>query len=367
MFEGLDRLIPLDLNQFGTYSPCKSAEVIARKLGLSPHQIIKLDANENPYGCSLRVSRALANQANFSVYPDALQTEIRGLIAGYAGCAPENIVAGNGSDEIIDLLLRLFVAPSDEVIVPVPTFDMYRFGTEICRGRTVEVLRSADFYVDVAAIKAAITSRTKLIFVTNPNNPTGTLTPREDILEIVDTGLPVVVDEAYFEFSQMSVAEEVFKRANLIVLRTFSKWAGLAGLRIGYGIMPPKLAGYLLKIRPPYSINVAAEVAVRESLLDIENLVSNILKINQERPRLFARLRELSYLKPLPSRANFVLCEVLQGKAEALQRELENRGILIRYYNNRLLRNFIRISVGKPADTEAIFEALREIGEKIDG
>jgi histidinol-phosphate aminotransferase len=364
MPDSIDRLLQIDLTRFGTYSPCKSPEVLARRLGMRAEEIIKLDANENPYGCSPKVQRALANYGHLHIYPDAAQSELREYIAGYTEVSPEHIVAGNGSDELIDLLLRLFVAPGDEVITLVPTFDMYRFCTEVCRGKTVEVLRGPDFQVDVAAVKAAITPRTRLIFVTNPNNPTGTLTPREDILALLDTGLPVVVDEAYFEFSQMTVGSEVIARENLIVLRTFSKWAGLAGLRVGYGIFPKNVAGYLMKIKPPYNVNVAAEVAVRESIRDTGYLVGSLMKIKEERPRMFEALSSVNYLKPIPSRGNFILCEVLKGKASLIQQELEDRGILIRYYNTPLLRNYIRISVGKPEHTGALVNALQEIGER---
>jgi histidinol-phosphate aminotransferase len=363
----IDKMIQIDLKRFGEYSPCKDIQVMAQKLGVSPQQIVKLDANENPYGCSPRVQWALANSTHFSVYPDAAQSELRKQIAGYAGASPENIVAGSGSDELIDLLLRLLIAPGDEAITVAPTFDMYRFCTEVCRGNTVQVLRTADFRVDVAAVKSAITRKTRIIFVANPNNPTGTLTAKEDLMELADTGLPLVVDEAYYEFSQMTVAGEVFKRENLIVLRTFSKWAGLAGLRVGYGIFPAKIAGYLMKVKPPYNVNTAASIAVRESLNDIGYLADRVTKINEERQRLFDKLLAINYLRPLPSKANFVLCEVVRGKAGQLQQELEGRGILIRYYNTELLRNFIRVSVGRPDQTDAAINALQEIGEKMNG
>ena len=151
----------------------------------------------------------------------------------------ERIVAGHGSNTLIDLIVRLFVGPGDEVINCVPTFDMYRFSTEICGGTVVNVNRDDNFAVDVKAIKAAINRKTKLIFLATPNNPTGNIVPRQDILEIIDTGVPVVVDEAYYEFSGETVMPLVEQYQNLMVLRSFSKWAGLAGLRVGYGVFPP--------------------------------------------------------------------------------------------------------------------------------
>jgi histidinol-phosphate aminotransferase len=367
MTEGIEKYVRLDMSRFGAYSACKSPDVIARKLGIPEKDIIKLDANENPYGCSPKVRAALADYPYFNIYPDSAQTELLEEIAAYVGLDKEFIVAGNGSDELIDLLLRLLVSPGEEVITTVPTFDMYRFCTQVCCGKVVEVVRKKDFGVDVAAIKAAVTPKTRLIFITNPNNPTGTVTSEKEILELVLIGLPLVVDEAYYEFCGQTAVTLVPKYPNLMVLRTFSKWAGLAGLRVGYGIFPRNLAEILMKVKPPYSVNLAASVAVRESLKDRDYLLGTVAKMKEERERLFSLLKGVDYLKPIPSRANFVLCEVIRGNAYDIQDALEKRGILVRYYNNSLLKNYIRISVGKPRQTDRIIKALNEIGEKING
>jgi histidinol-phosphate aminotransferase len=367
MTESIEKFIRIDMKRFGAYSACKSPDVIARKLGIPEEEIIKLDANENPYGCSPKVKKALANYPYFNIYPDAAQTDLREHLAQYTGFHPEQIVAGNGSDELIDLLLRLLVAPGDEVITTVPTFDMYRFSTQVCCGKVVEVIRRKDFTVDVPAIKAAITPRTRLIFVTNPNNPTGTLVPEKDVRELIEIGLPLVIDEAYFEFSEQTAAPLVCQYTNLMVLRTFSKWAGLAGLRIGYGFFPENIADILIKIKPPYNINLAAQVAAIESIKDADYLLGTVQKIIQERGRLWEKLQSLDFLRPIPSKANFILCEIVRGKATYLQDELEKQGILVRYYNTPLLCNYIRISVGKPEQTDKIIKALQELGEKING
>jgi len=367
MTDGIEKYIRIDMSRFGAYSACKSPDVIARKLGIPEDEIIKLDANENPYGCSPKVRSALEKYPYFHIYPDSAQTELLEGISKYVRLGKEYIVAGNGSDELIDLLLRLLVSPGEEVITTVPTFDMYRFCTQVCCGKVVEVIRRKDFGVDVRAIKAAITPKTRLIFITNPNNPTGTVTPEKDILELVETGLPLVVDEAYYEFCGQTAASLVPKFTNLIVLRTFSKWAGLAGLRVGYGIFPPDIAQILMKIKPPYSVNLAASVAVRESLKDRAYLLGTVAKMKEERIRLFEMLKGVDYLKPVPSQANFILCEVVKGKASDIQDDLEKQGILVRHYNNPLLKNYIRISVGKPQHTDRIIKALKEIGEKING
>jgi histidinol-phosphate aminotransferase len=367
MTDAIEKLVRIDMSRFGVYSSAKSPDVIARKLGIPEKDIIKLDANENPYGCSPKVKEALARYSYFNIYPDAAQTELRELLSQYVGLDKEFIVAGNGSDELIDLLLRIFIAPGDEVIVAVPTFDMYRFCTEVCRGKVVNVLRKRNFEVDVEAVRAAVRPKTRLIFITSPNNPTGTIIAQEDILKLVEIGLPLVIDEAYFEFSGQTVASLVQQYQNVMVLRTFSKWAGLAGLRLGYGIFPLKIADILMKVKPPYSINMAALVAARESFKDGDYLFGTVRKMIEERGRLFDKLEKLDFLKPIPSRANFILCEVIRGNANYLQDELEKRGILVRYYNTALLKNYIRISAGKPEQTDKIIEALRELGEKLNG
>jgi histidinol-phosphate aminotransferase len=296
--------------------------------------IVKLDANENLYGCSPKVNEALGDYPYFNIYPDANQTEIRRLLAGYTGVSAEHIIVSNGSDELIGLIIRLLLEPGDEVINCVPTFDMFRFGTILCNGKLVEVPRDEDYRVDVKAVKKAITKKTKLILLANPNNPTGTPTPQKDVLELIETGVPVLADEAYVEFSGETVTPFVTKYDNLMVLRTFSKWAGLAGLRVGYGIMHPK----------------------------IDYLMGKVKAIVAERERLFDELNELDWLKPFPSKANFVFCHVLNGKAAQIQQALEERGILIRYFDIPRLQNSLRISVGRPEHTDALIKALKEVG-----
>jgi histidinol-phosphate aminotransferase len=358
---GIERLIRSDLVAFGGYVPGKSPETVAKQVAVPVEGIIKLDANENPYGCSPRVKQALGSYLNFNIYPDAEQTELRSLLQGYTGVGAEHIVAGNGSDQLIDLILRLFIGPGDEVINCAPTFDMFRFSTALCNGKLVEVLRDENYRVDVSAVKKAIGKKTKMIVLANPNNPTATPIPKQDLLEIVDTGVPVLADEAYVEFSGETVTPLVPRYKNLMVLRTFSKWAGLAGLRIGYGIFPPKIAGYLLKIKNPYSVNVAAQVAVRESLKDLDYLRGRVKSIIAERERLAGELKKLKWLELFPSQANFIFCHVMSGKASQIQQELQERGILIRYFDLPLLRNSLRISIGKPEHTDALIKALKEV------
>ena len=364
---GMEKLIRSNLSAFAGYSASTSPDTLKGRVEVPVESIIKLDANENPYGCSPRVTEALASYPYFNIYPDNGQAELREMLAGYTGVGAERIVASGGSNQLIDLIVRLFVGPGDEVVNCVPTFDVYRFSTEIGGGRVVDVSRDEDFAVNVGAVKAAVSQNTRLIFLANPNSPTGNITPQRDILEIVDTGLPVVVDEAYCEFSGETVAPLTGQHQNLMVLRTFSKWAGLAGLRIGYGIFPPKIAGYLMAIKMPYNVNVAAHVAVRESLKDIDYLRDKVKSIVAERERLFAELKKIKFLKPFPSQANFILCSVLKGTARELHQKLQNKGILVRYFDKAFVQNCIRISVGKPEHTDALIKALKELGGETGG
>ena len=360
--DSIEKFIRPDLASFGGYSAATSPETLAGKVEVPVENIIKLDANENPYGCSPGVGRALAACPDFNIYPDNGQAVLRKLLAGYTGIDARYIVAGNGSNQLIDLVLRILIHNGDEVITCTPTFGIYSFSTELCGGTLIEVPRDKDFNVDLDTVKAAITKKTKIICLVNPNNPTGTLMPRQDIMEIVATGIPVLIDEAYYEFSGQTIAPLVGQYQNLMVLRTFSKWAGLAGLRVGYGLFPPLIADYLMRSKIPYNINVAALVAVRESLKDIDYLMNTVKKIVTEKNRLFNELKKLQWLKPFPSKANFILCEVLTGNAKELWQKLQNKGILVRYFEQPRLKSFIRFSVGKPEHTDTLINALREIG-----
>lgn len=359
---GIEKFIRPDLTNFGGYSAHTSPDTLKDKIDIPVEKIIKLDANENVYGCSPKVGEALSRYPYLNVYPDDEQTVLRKLLEGYTGINMKHIMAGSGSNQIIDLILRLFINPGDEVINCVPTFAIYAFSTELCGGKLVEVPRKEDFTINVGVIKAAINEKTKIIFLANPNSPTGTIIPRQDIIEILETGIPVVIDEAYYEFSEQTVAPLIFKYDNLMILRSFSKWAGLAGLRAGYGFFPPTIAKYLLKTKIPYNVNVAALVAVQESLKDIKYLQKNVKAIINERSRLFNELEKIEWLKPYPSQANFIFCLVLKGKAKELRQKLQDIGILVRYYEEPELQNFIRISVGKPEHTDILIKALKELG-----
>ncbi|MBN1643696.1 MAG: histidinol-phosphate transaminase [Dehalococcoidales bacterium] len=359
---GIEKLIKKDLLAFGGYSAATSPETLEGKIDVATRDIIKLDANENPYGCSPRVNKALSQFQQFNIYPDDGQEKLRKLLAGYAGIDAKYIVAGSGSNQLIDLLIRLLVNKGDEVINCTPTFGIYSFSTKLCGGTLVEIPRDENFNIDIAKVKSAAGKKTKIIFIANPNNPTGNLTPRKDIIELLETGVPVVVDEAYYEFSGQTVVPLMKKYDNLIILRTFSKWAGLAGLRIGYGLFPPEIADFILRIKIPYNVNAAAIAAVAESFKDTDYLIDSVKKLIAERKRLFTRLQKIDWLKVYPSQSNFILCRVEGIDARELYKKLQAKGILVRYFDQNRIKDCIRISVGKPEHTDAVIKALREIG-----
>jgi histidinol-phosphate aminotransferase len=336
-------------------------EQLAEELGIPLEEIVKLDANENPYGPSPRLRSALASFDRYHIYPDAQQRAIRRWISHYVGLSPDHIMAGNGADELIDLLMKAFLDPGDELLDFPPSFGMYAFNAQQYDARVVVIDRDTRFEVDPRQAEAALTPRTKIVMLTSPNNPTGNLLPPDTIEALLQTGRLVVVDEAYVEFASGSVASWVPRYDNLVVLRTFSKWAGLAGLRIGYAILPPNVSRHLWELKPPFNINQAAVVAVRESLDDREYLLQNCRKIVNERERLSARLGELGFLKPYPSEANFILCDVVGRNAREVTVALRQRGILIRYYRTPRLQNSIRISVGTPEQDDVLLAALEQL------
>jgi histidinol-phosphate aminotransferase len=359
--EDMEKIIRPDIKDMPPYVPIEPTDVLSRRIDMPEESVIKLDGNENPYGCSPKVKQALAGYSYYHLYPDPEQRELRKALEKYTGINVKNILAGSGSDELIDLVLRLFIQPGDKVVNCPPTFGMYPFSTDVCGGKVVSIPRKPDFSVDTTAAMKAIDTGAKVIFIASPNNPSGNITPEPDILELLKGRAAVVIDEAYYEFSGATVAPLVLKYPNLIVLRTFSKWAGLAGLRVGYGIFPHNLMDYLMKIKQPYNVNAAAQVAALESLRDLDYLRGTIKAIVDERERLMSKLSEMDWLKVYPSQANFILCRVLNGQARAIYEGLRQKGIFVRYFNTPELKDCLRISVGKPEHTDKLVATLNEM------
>ena len=355
-------LVRSDIADMAPYTPIVPFDVLSKRLGIPAEDIIKLDANENPYGPSPTVYRALANEKDYHIYPDPDSTALRQALSQYTGIDATHIIAGQGADELIDLIVRLFVNPGDAVINCPPTFGMYRFDTELNGGKIIDAERKADFTLDPEAITEIASSgnrNAKILFITSPNNPDGSVLSDVCLRELLELPLIVVLDEAYIEFAGgSSRADWVLEYENLLVLRTFSKWAGLAGLRVGYGVFPHWIISHLLKIKQPYNVNVAGSAAALASLSDVRQLQENVRKIVAERERLYSALRNFDFLEPYPSEANFILSRVVERDAAGLKVALAERGILIRYFNTPRLQDHVRISVGKPSQTSVLLDAL---------
>ncbi|MFW6075979.1 MAG: histidinol-phosphate transaminase [Chloroflexota bacterium] len=359
------RLVRQDVIDLQPYTPVESPESLAERLGMPIDMILKLDSNENPYGCSILVQEALGAFDRYHHYPDAQARRVRERIGTYADANPDRIVIGNGSDELIDLILLVSLEPGDEVIIPTPTFGVYKARSELFGGRAVEIGRDANFDLDMPAILDAISERTKIIFVTAPNNPTGNPVSQQEMVQLLNTGALVIADEAYYEFSAKTFVPLTKEFDNLIVLRTFSKWAGIAGLRLGYGIFPEMIAAQLWKVKSPFNVSVAALKAAEASLDDLEYLHMTINRIRNEQRRLRRRLDGLDFVKTYPSATNFILCEMIGIDAHDVHQRLADRGIMVRGYGDSELRNFLRISVGRAEDTNRLITALQTIGSNV--
>jgi histidinol-phosphate aminotransferase len=355
------------------YVPIEPPEEVAARYGVAPGDIVKLDGNENPYGPSPKTLAALAAPYPAHRYPDPDQRRLRAALATHLGVPVANVVAGAGSDELIDLIFRAYIEAGDRIVVAPPTFGMYAFDAELHGASVVEVPRlnpgsAADGWAldEDALVRAA--SAAKAVFIPSPNNPTGDVLPRGLVDRLLDSGVLLVVDEAYIEFAHAeSLAREAADGAPLVVLRTFSKWAGLAGLRVGYGVMPAAMATLLMQIKQPYDLNVAAEIAALASLEDRALLDERACTITGERDALTAALAATGWVHPYPSEANFILCRLDNAPGMDVREGLRRRGVFIRYFDTPRLRDHVRISIGTPQDSARLLAALAEMRAEISG
>ncbi len=353
------------------YSGPEDPEYLAKRLGRPIESIIKLDANENPYGPSPLVQEALSTFNGYGIYPDASQRTARAALATYVGVSPDMLMLTSGGDELIDLIMRTYLDPGDEMLDFSPSFGMYAFNAQLQDAQVVDVPRDEAFTIDVDAALRAITPRTKLIMLTSPNNPTGTVMPTADVRRLLETGCLVLLDEAYYEFANAdgqgfeTMVGEVENYPNLVVLRTFSKWAGLAGLRIGYGVLPPAVSEHLWKLKPPFNVNVAALTAMQASLEDTERLKQSVRWVVAERDRLLVELPKTRIMRPYPTRSNFILCDLVGMDGRTLQARLTEEGILVRHYGTPRLKNSLRISVGRPEQNDILLSTLTRFADEL--
>ena len=287
---------------------------------------IRLDRNEQPIPPSPRVLDAIhASAAMAHRYPGSGSPELRAALATYNSVAPEQVVIGNGSDELIEWIARAFLSNGDEVIIPTPSFFYYRNATQAVGGVPVFPNRKPDFTLDIPAIFAAVTPRTKVLYIANPNNPTGTPVPRAELVEILErTDCLVVVDECYHEFLGETVVDLLPQYPHLMILRSFSKAFGLAGLRIGYAMASPAFCDYLMRVAQSYSVNRVAQAAAVAAIEDVASARAKIAEVCQRRGALAAALTGLGYLVA-PSATNFLLVSTapLQRTAASVVAQLK--------------------------------------------
>lgn len=354
------------LDDIPVYQPGRPIEEVARELGLPAASIIKLASNENPLGPSPKALAAMQHVlGNLHLYPDGNAFYLKQALAKKLGVTPANLVLGNGSNEIIEFIGHAYMAPGVDVVVSQYCFAVYPLVTKLFDANLLTV-PAKQYAHDLPAMLKAITPNTRVIFVANPNNPTGTLASQDELrrfVQAIPEHVLLALDEAYIEFlpeperADFVVEIRDGKRPNVILMRTFSKIFGLAGLRLGYGIAQPELIAAFEKIRQPFNINAIAQAGALAALADDEH-TRRTRENNAVGLRFFAdACRELK-LEFIPSAANFLLVKVGAGQTifEALQRE----GVITRPMGGYQLPEWIRISVGKPAENERCVEALKK-------
>jgi histidinol-phosphate aminotransferase len=351
------------LKTLPTYQPGRPIEEVARELGLPAESIIKVASNENPFGPSpLAVAALQKAVAGVNLYPDGNAFYLKRKLAAKLGIETTNLILGNGSNEIIEFVGHALLGPGTDIVVSQYCFAIYPIVAKMF-GADVITVPAKNYGHDLAAMRRAITTKTRIVFVANPNNPTGTLAARAEVVEFVNQvpdDVLLVMDEAYIEFLDDAVdlvpLIRLGARKNLILMRTFSKIYGLAGLRIGYGVGTPELVSALEKIRQPFNANLLAQTAAFAAL-DDEAHLRKTKQNNFAGLEFFAReLRKLE-LEYVPSAANFILVRVGEGQKvfEAMQRQ----GVITRPMGGYQLPEWIRISVGTPSENERSLTALK--------
>lgn len=363
MFEAL---VPEYIATLAAYPPGKPLEELERELGITDS--IKLASNENPLGPSPLAMQAIAGQIEtLHRYPDASVYYLKQRLSRHLGLVPEQLICGNGSDEILELAVRAFLLPGQEVISATPSFLMYSLLTQGA-GAIFRPVPLKDFRVDLSAVLDAITPNTRIVIINNPNNPTGTVIYRrewEDFLAALPPHVLLLLDEAYIEFVDDPEVPDGVKYVEenlpLIGLRTFSKAYGLAGLRIGYGYGPSTLIGYLDRLRSPFNVNSLAQAGALAALDDHEFLAQTRHLIKEGLAYFCQELDQLN-LSYVPTQANFLLIHVARNSREVYENMLR-RGVIIRAMSSYQLPEYIRVNVGLPAENQRFMQALkREMG-----
>lgn len=373
----LGRAVPImlrmkDINSYANpqildliaYQPGKPIEETARELGLDPADIVKLASNENPLGPSPKAIASMQQAAaGANIYPDGAAMRLRTALAERYGVSFDETVVGAGSSEIIELVCHAFLNAKAEVIAAKHAFSMYSILTKLFGATYVEIPNKPDWTHDLDAFLAAITSRTRLVFITNPTNPVGTMIGREEIerfMARVPDHVVVCFDEAYHEFADNppDTLRYVREGRNVIVMRTFSKAYGLAGLRIGFGLAPVKIASLLHKSRTPFNAHALAQEAALAALADREHVERTVSNNRSEMKRYEQAFDDMG-LTWIPSQGNFILVKVGDGKK--VFDDMLARGVIVRAQGGYGLPEWIRISIGSPEENIKCLQVLREL------
>ncbi|MBI5562660.1 MAG: histidinol-phosphate transaminase [Deltaproteobacteria bacterium] len=345
------------------YPPGKPIEELERELGITGS--IKLASNENPLGPSKKAVEAVAGAlANLHRYPDGSCYYLKEKLSAFIKMPPETIILGNGSNEIIELVIRAYLKNGDEAVMADPSFAVYPIAVKAAGGRSITVPLKAHTH-DLAAMSKAITRKTRLVFIANPNNPTGTIVRADEFdrfMKKVPDGVIVCVDEAYYEFVRSagfpSAFDYVKEGRAVIVLRTFSKIYGLAGLRAGYGVAPPEMLDYMNRVRQPFNVNSLAQIAAIAALDDREHLKATLDNNARGLEYLFREIKALGF-ECVPTEANFFLVKV--GDGRKVYDGLLRKGVIVRPMASYNLPEFIRVTVGLPAENERFVCAFAEV------
>lgn len=349
------------------YIPGKQVEEVVKEFQLK--EVIKLASNENPLGPSPRAAETLKKHADYlHIYPDQHHLPLREALAQKLSVPKESLIIGNGSDEIMLLIAQVFLSAGDEVVISRNTFSMYEFVTKIMEGTPV-FTDLKEYTYDLDAISDSITDRTKLVFLCNPNNPTGTIFTAQkfgEFMKKVPENVIVIVDEAYGDFADSNEypvsLDYVKKGRNLVVLRTFSKIYGLAALRVGYGISTPAIIKSLNLAKMPFNVNRLAQAAAVEALKD-EDFLNRTLKNNSEGKKYLYGELEKTGIKFLRTQANFIFID-LERESDGVFMELIRQGVIIRPLKSFGLPRAIRVTIGTMPQNERFIEALKKVLER---
>ncbi|MCD6308972.1 MAG: histidinol-phosphate transaminase [Candidatus Latescibacteria bacterium] len=343
--------------------PCVR-DIAAYTLREYDHEI-KINQNENPQDVPADIKRGILDFAmtrSWSRYPPFNPSELRGLLADYSDWTADGVLVGNGSNEIIQALMEIFLSPGDALVLPSPTFTVYRLVGTVLGAEVVNVPLKTDYSFDCDALERTFLERGRMLVLCSPNNPTGGLYPRESLERILAaTNRPVIVDEAYFEFSKETAAGLLSSHDNLVVLRTFSKAFSLAGLRVGYGLMGPELAREANKAKLPYNINFFTIAAAVKLLRNRSRLEPAVDEIIDERRRMIAEMNGIDGIDAYPSRANFILFETELDVKKVFEGLLAD-GLLIRDVSSYpMLGRALRVTVSTRGDNDRFLGSLRRV------